>query len=653
MDPDGGADSQKAVSLQWQSYKLVQDPANRRVAQKIYRYDGVHFSVPDSGFPPIGELRDPRPRRLWSRYTEMSLPVPKFKLDEFYVGPIPLKEVSFARLNDNIKEPFLAEMCAKFGEVEEMEILFHPKTRKHLGLARVLFTSTRGAKDTVKHLHNTSVMGNIIHAQLDIKGQQRQKYYDLMVNGSYTPQTSSEVRRRLSSDLAVLAAGVQALTSGSADPSSGDTGFSDQRLDTPPSSMSGPFTPGSTASSQGAGGGTPYSSRSGTPFSQDSGYTGGRHTGYNTVTLGSGYPPQDMLPSSSSSSAVSSTVGGHKASRFSEDAQEPSVFHRGRPIYPPNTSYRPNEPPCYPPYPNAGGPGPHIAHHSSMPPPPLAAQFDQPPMSDRDRDRDSAGRYGPAGISSRRSSYHQQDTNSSTKYHSHHSHHHSERRDDRAYRRDSLGSRSGDHGHQKHRNHHHSHNHHGSSHRRSSHDRDRDRDRDRDSDYSNSSDPRYNSNSYRSSSNSMSPPPSSYSAYPSSKEPAPPQGLDASTRLAGTSLAERGSLPSVGADKDYHPGHHSALPPPPPPAPAPLPPASVIAAAVAETLGTLDFNQDSPAREEQWTKPKRRPSTPPAPPKTPPPTSPAPPSHCFFLHVPFLYLPSPPSSLFLQLPTSA
>ncbi|KAI9539494.1 hypothetical protein NQZ68_005574 [Dissostichus eleginoides] len=650
MDPDGGADSQKAVSLQWQSYKLVQDPANRRVAQKIYRYDGVHFSVPDSGFPPIGELRDPRPRRLWSRYTEMSLPVPKFKLDEFYVGPIPLKEVSFARLNDNIKEPFLAEMCAKFGEVEEMEILFHPKTRKHLGLARVLFTSTRGAKDTVKHLHNTSVMGNIIHAQLDIKGQQRQKYYDLMVNGSYTPQTvplggkaltdrlpppapapappqpqpdtSSEVRRRLSSDLAVLAAGVQALTSGSADPSSGDTGFSDQRLDTPPSSMSGPFTPGSTASSQGAGGGTPYSSRSGTPFSQDSGYTGGRHTGYNTVTLGSGYPPQDMLPSSSSSSAVSSTVGGHKASRFSEDAQEPSVFHRGRPIYPPNTSYRPNEPPCYPPYPNAGGPGPHIAHHSSMPPPPLAAQFDQPPMSDRDRDRDSAGRYGPAGISSRRSSYHQQDTNSSTKYHSHHSHHHSERRDDRAYRRDSLGSRSGDHGHQKHRNHHHSHNHHGSSHRRSSHDRDRDRDRDRDSDYSNSSDPRYNSNSYRSSSNSMSPPPSSYSAYPSSKEPAPPQGLDASTRLAGTSLAERGSLPSVGADKDYHPGHHSALPPPPPPAPAPLPPASVIAAAVAETLGTLDFNQDSPAREEQWTKPKRRPSTPPAPPKTPPPTSP-------------------------------
>lgn len=34
----------------------------------------------DSGFPPVGDLRDPRPRRLWSRYTELSLPVPKFKV---------------------------------------------------------------------------------------------------------------------------------------------------------------------------------------------------------------------------------------------------------------------------------------------------------------------------------------------------------------------------------------------------------------------------------------------------------------------------------------------------------------------------------------------------------------------------------------------
>lgn len=79
---------------------------------------------------------------------------------------------------------------------------------------------------------------------------------------------SSEMRRRLSSELAVLAAGVQALTSGNVTPGSAETSFGEQqRLDTPTSSMAG-----SSASS----GGTPYSSRSGTPFSQDSAYSSSR-----------------------------------------------------------------------------------------------------------------------------------------------------------------------------------------------------------------------------------------------------------------------------------------------------------------------------------------------------------------------------------------
>ncbi|KAG7272655.1 hypothetical protein CRUP_008483 [Coryphaenoides rupestris] len=34
MDPDSGTESQRALSLQWKSYKLVQDPALRRVTQK-------------------------------------------------------------------------------------------------------------------------------------------------------------------------------------------------------------------------------------------------------------------------------------------------------------------------------------------------------------------------------------------------------------------------------------------------------------------------------------------------------------------------------------------------------------------------------------------------------------------------------------------
>ncbi|KAJ8344629.1 hypothetical protein SKAU_G00288220 [Synaphobranchus kaupii] len=669
MDPDSGADSQRALSLQWKSYKLIQDPAIRRVAQKVYRYDGVHFSVPDSGFPPVGDLRDPRPRRIWSKHTELVLPVPKFKLDEYYVGPIPLKEVTFARLNDNIREPFLAEMCAKFGEVEEMEILFHPKTRKHLGLARVLFTSTRGAKDTVKHLHNTSVMGNIVHAQLDIKGQQRMKYYDLIVSGSYTPQTvptggkalterflppvpthpdtSSDVRRRLSADVMTASMGVPPLTPGSTTPCSSDAGFSEQRLDTPPSSLGGPYTPGSSTSSQ--GGGTPYTPRSGTPFSQDSGFSN-RH---GSVGFGGGnsYPPPDLLPTSScSSSAVSSSssIGGYKASRYHEEPhalpQEHLPYPRGRPAYPPAAPYRPNDPPAYSAFSNTGGGGPHMQLHPPFPPPPPSSQYDPPSHSERERerererdrererererDRDPMGRYG-SGIGSRRSSYHHpQDTNSSSSSSSssskavYHSHHHSERREERGHRSGSSGSapRSGDHAHQRHRNHH-SHNHHSSSGRRRSsrdrerereRDRDRERDRTRDSEYPNSSNSfshpnsgsgHPSSSSAQVSSNSLSPPPSSY-PYPSSKEqpplpphdPPPPSHLEPPPVFrppAGGGVGER----STGTDKDYRLlPHHTALPPPPPP---PLPPASVIAAAVAESYGAMDYGQDSPEKE-QW-----------------------------------------------------
>lgn len=126
---------------------------------------------------PYFPVLSPEPSFPKGRRTVVSIEVPDSRvlsssqLDEFYIGQIPLKEVTFARLNDNVRETFLKDMCRKYGEVEEVEILLHPRTRKHLGLARVLFTSTRGAKETVKNLHLTSVMGNIIHAQLDIKGE--------------------------------------------------------------------------------------------------------------------------------------------------------------------------------------------------------------------------------------------------------------------------------------------------------------------------------------------------------------------------------------------------------------------------------------------------------------------------------------------------
>lgn len=263
MEPEAGAESQRPPSAPWRSYKLLVDPALRRAPQKVYRYDGVHFSVPDSGYRPEGDVRDPRPRRIWAKHRDLSLPVPKFKLDEFYVGQIPLKEVTFARLNDNVREAFLAEMCRKYGEVEEVEILLHPKTRKHLGLARVLFASTRGAKETVKHLHNTPVMGNVIHVQLDIKGQQRMKYYELIVNGSYTPQTVPTGGKATPGDKAEAP---ESRRRHSADSAFGSGSTPGNGTPEPPGGGFGPFQPP----------GAPYGTR-GTAYGQDSAYGAGRH----------------------------------------------------------------------------------------------------------------------------------------------------------------------------------------------------------------------------------------------------------------------------------------------------------------------------------------------------------------------------------------
>lgn len=79
--------------------------------------------------------------------------------------------MTFARLNDNIREGFLTDMCKKFGELEEVEILYNPKNKKHLGIAKVVFESVKAAKVAVQSLHDTSVMGNLIHVELDPKGK--------------------------------------------------------------------------------------------------------------------------------------------------------------------------------------------------------------------------------------------------------------------------------------------------------------------------------------------------------------------------------------------------------------------------------------------------------------------------------------------------
>ncbi|XP_041095954.1 histone-lysine N-methyltransferase SETD1B-A isoform X2 [Polyodon spathula] len=283
--PVGGSGEKR--SHHWRSYKLIIDPALKKGPHKLYRYDGVQFSIPNPGMPPVDSVRDPRIGRIWTKYKETDLPVPKFKIDDCYVGPVPPKEVTFAKLNDNIREGFLSDMCKRFGEIEQVEILYNPRNKKHLGIAKVLFVSVKGAKDAVQNLHKTSVMGNIIHVELDTKGENRMRYFELLVSGLYTPRTlpvgnepvqedsppgvsdppqaSDPVKPALQrpTESGTASVGSAATPTSSSTPFSVDTAYS-SRQDTPNSYSQ--FTPQSQ--------GTPHTPRlSGTPFSQDSGYS--------------------------------------------------------------------------------------------------------------------------------------------------------------------------------------------------------------------------------------------------------------------------------------------------------------------------------------------------------------------------------------------
>uniref|UniRef100_A0A4W5N3T6 SET domain containing 1B, histone lysine methyltransferase a n=1 Tax=Hucho hucho TaxID=62062 RepID=A0A4W5N3T6_9TELE len=261
------------------SYKLIIDTALKKGSHKLYRYDGTTFNMPNPGMPPVDIVRDPRIGRLWTKYKETDLPVPKFKIDECYIGRVPPKEVTFARLNDNIREGFLTDMCKKFGDIEEVEILYNPKNKKHLGIAKVVFGTVKAAKDAVQTLHNTSVMGNIIHLELDPKGENRLRYFQLLLNGTFTPRTlpvggeearqvsplwcvspqACEPLRRLSESSSSTAVGgivTPSSTASNTTPLSQDTAYSSLRQDTP-QSQGTPHTPRQTS----------------TPFSQDSNYS--------------------------------------------------------------------------------------------------------------------------------------------------------------------------------------------------------------------------------------------------------------------------------------------------------------------------------------------------------------------------------------------
>ena len=86
------------------------------------------------------------------------------------MGIPPQRDVILNGLNDNVDKKFLQEICEKFGNIEGVKIFYDPLTKRHLGKARVGFTTSASAKLAVAKLDGTSIMGCIVHAEFEHKG---------------------------------------------------------------------------------------------------------------------------------------------------------------------------------------------------------------------------------------------------------------------------------------------------------------------------------------------------------------------------------------------------------------------------------------------------------------------------------------------------
>ncbi|KAH8241705.1 hypothetical protein KR032_001365 [Drosophila birchii] len=164
------------------NFKLLADPQLVKCGAKLYRYDGVVAGDPT--YPTITP-RDPRNPliRIRARPVDpLMLLIPRFVIDSDYVGQPPAIEVTVVNLNDNIDRQFLSSMLDKCGTFDEINIYHHPTTNKHMGIARIVFESAKGARQFVEKYNEKSVMGKILNVFCDPFGAILKKTLDSLTN---------------------------------------------------------------------------------------------------------------------------------------------------------------------------------------------------------------------------------------------------------------------------------------------------------------------------------------------------------------------------------------------------------------------------------------------------------------------------------------
>lgn len=93
----------------------------------------------------------------------------QFIIDENYVGEPPRVQVGFTNLNDNIDEKFLRKEISKVGQIRTLDIVRHPQTKRHLGLAKVQFEDPNLASKCIDLYHEHMLMGKKLSVFLDVR----------------------------------------------------------------------------------------------------------------------------------------------------------------------------------------------------------------------------------------------------------------------------------------------------------------------------------------------------------------------------------------------------------------------------------------------------------------------------------------------------
>eukprot|EP00116_Pleurobrachia_bachei_P000737 sb/3460999/ len=128
-------------------------------------------------------IRDPRFASLARSAPLVDLKIPKFKFDKWSVGSPVMKSIFIYGLNDNVNQDFLTEQFSCIGQIDQLKVYYHPKTKKHLGIAFVSFSLPSVAKEVIAKFHGTSIMGNVVHVKPDPMCHITKRVLDHLIKG--------------------------------------------------------------------------------------------------------------------------------------------------------------------------------------------------------------------------------------------------------------------------------------------------------------------------------------------------------------------------------------------------------------------------------------------------------------------------------------